>query len=232
MEGLIGGSSVGKRLKEFFSGSVATVLLLVLLLLNLLVLGMKLSDTNLPEDFSGFDPVQPVQFSHLLHSGEMQIPCVYCHPGGESQEVAGVVPAKICMNCHRFVQATMGAIREEERVAKEEGREPIPVHSTEIEKIYKALGLDWEQNQVGVEQPIRWIRVHDLPDYTAFHHGVHAAAGNECAECHGEVEKMERVRQVESLSMGWCVECHRLFSNRMMGERTLKPSTDCGGCHY
>lgn len=58
-------------------------------------------------------------------------------------------------------------------------------------------------------EPMRWVRVHDLPEYAYFDHSLHLRAGVGCSSCHGDVAAMETVRQVEPLSMGWCLECHR-----------------------
>lgn len=56
---------------------------------------------------------------------------------------------------------------------------------------------------------LEWRRVHMLPDYAGFDHSVHIAAGVGCASCHGRVDKMETVVQIQPLSMGWCLSCHR-----------------------
>ena len=58
-------------------------------------------------------------------------------------------------------------------------------------------------------RPMRWVRVHKLPDYAYFDHRAHVRAGVGCVSCHGHVEQMEVVQQVEPLSMGWCLDCHR-----------------------
>jgi hypothetical protein len=71
-------------------------------------------------------------------------------------------------------------------------------------------------------EQIPWARVHKLPDHARFPHMLHVKADVECEECHGAVETMEVVEQVESLRMGWCLECHR--------ERQVR--TDCFVCHY
>lgn len=57
--------------------------------------------------------------------------------------------------------------------------------------------------------PMQWVRVHDLPDYAYFDHSAHVNRGVSCVECHGRIDTMERVYQVKTLSMGWCLECHR-----------------------
>jgi hypothetical protein len=104
-------------------------------------------------------------------------------------------------------------------------------------------------------RPLRWVRVHDLPDYAYFDHALHLRAGVGCSSCHGDVRAMEVVTQVEPLSMGWCLECHRDPAPhlREMDEltdtawappedqaeraaafieaRAIAPPTDCQGCH-
>ena len=68
---------------------------------------------------------------------------------------------------------------------------------------------------------LAWNRVYRLPDHVFFTHERHLAAGLHCQQCHGEVETMDVVRQVAPLTMGWCVDCHRL----------RKAPTDCLTCH-
>lgn len=104
-------------------------------------------------------------------------------------------------------------------------------------------------------KPVPWVRVHDLPDYVYFNHSAHVNRGVGCVSCHGRIDTMERVQQVNTLSMGWCLECHRApdanlrpqeFITAMswhpagdaaeMGSRIreanhIKPSTDCSTCH-
>ena len=127
----------------------------------------------------GYAPEQPIKFSHKLHAGQYQINCNYCHTGVYEGKGGNVPSANICMNCHN-------AIKRE---------------SPEIQKIYKALEKD---------EPIQWVRVHNLPDLAYFNHAQHTNVGGlECKNCHGEIEKMEVVEQRSSLTMGWCIDCHR-----------------------
>lgn len=127
----------------------------------------------------GYAPKQPIAFSHKLHAGEMKINCAYCHTGVYKGKQSGIPSANICMNCHN-------AIKRE---------------SPEIQKIYTAI----ETNK-----PIEWVRVHNLPDLAYFNHAQHTNVGGlECKNCHGEIEKMEVVQQRSTLTMGWCIDCHR-----------------------
>lgn len=71
----------------------------------------------------------------------------------------------------------------------------------EIQKLYKA-------KETG--QPIKWVRVHNLPDFVSFNHSMHVKGGKlECQTCHGQVQEMEVVYQYAPLTMGWCINCHR-----------------------
>src|SRR5690625_4611852 len=65
--------------------------------------------------------------------------------------------------------------------------------------------------------PIRWQRVHDLPDFVYFDHSIHIQNGVACKSCHGRVDRMTLTEQVESLQMHWCLDCHR------HPERALRP---------
>ncbi|MGB8064975.1 MAG: cytochrome c3 family protein [Candidatus Sulfotelmatobacter sp.] len=238
---------------QYFGSSFATLVLLIALGFSLLILGPKFNAYALPGNQLGYEPAQPVAFSHRLHAGELQVQCLYCHSGAEKSRHAGIPAANVCMNCHRFVSAPLGAIRAEDELAKKEKREPRRVVSPEIQKIYDALALNDKMRPDPAKQttPIRWVKVHNLPDFVYFDHRPHVNAGVPCQKCHGPVETMERVRQVEDLSMGWCVNCHRGVDRAGLdgnGNFTSAPaptaqgpvpvthrvyaSTDCSTCHY
>lgn len=213
---------------------VLTVLLLIGLLGSTFTLAPSLSTVHLPGNQQGYEPAQPIAFSHRLHAGEMQISCLYCHSGAEFSRHAGIPAASTCMNCHKFITAPLGALRAEDELAKKENRRPRPIISTEIQKLYGAMALD---NQMARDpqktmRPIAWTRIYRLPDFVYFNHSAHVGAGVACQQCHGPVETMDRVRQVPDLSMGWCVNCHRSANQAGVASRPVQPSTDCSTCHY
>lgn len=73
------------------------------------------------------------------------------------------------------------------------------------------------------DQPISWVKVHDLPDFVRFSHKIHVVGGGlDCQECHGKVQDMEVVEQVAPLQMGWCIDCHKQKGAKQ----------DCMACHY
>jgi hypothetical protein len=93
-------------------------------------------------------------------------------------------------------------------------------------------------------QPIEWIRVHELPDFVYFPHKRHVAKGISCETCHGNVKEMARVEQKMPLTMGWCMECHRGQTTprhviaKMYPNRSAKDPhgpvapTNCNTCHH
>ncbi|MBX9703094.1 MAG: cytochrome c family protein [Silvanigrellaceae bacterium] len=181
----------------------------------------------------GYQPEQPVPFSHQLHAGKLGMDCRYCHSKVEEEAYAQIPPTQTCMGCHN-------------KVKKDSPR------LTEVIKSY-------EKNI-----SIPWIKIHKLPKYARFNHSAHLSVGVSCQKCHGRVDKMEVVRQVEPLSMGWCLDCHRHPNNKIgpkdqitnlpfaeslhlnsSGKRVSfeqtklspiktfeAPTSDCGACHY
>ncbi|MFP3939792.1 MAG: cytochrome c3 family protein [Acidobacteriota bacterium] len=214
---------------------VLTLVLAVAVGLALLALVPRLAGLRLPGYHQGYEPVQPIAYSHRLHAGELQLDCQYCHAGADESRHAGIPPASTCMNCHRHVKATRAQVRAEEQAAEAEEREPEPVVSTELAKLYDALALDpatMEPVPGKEPEPIRWQRVTEVPDFVWFDHRPHVAAGVDCQSCHGPVETMERVRQAESVSMGWCLDCHRNPDPALpVGSTIAAASTDCSACH-
>jgi hypothetical protein len=199
---------------------------------SLVVLLVRLCGYPLPGNQQGYTPAQPIAFSHKQHAGDLDINCLYCHYSASRSPHAGIPPSSLCLNCHRLVTASSADMRAEQDKARQEGRPPRRIISNDLKKLYDAMGLDDElKPEEGKEPvPIRWVKVHNLPDYTRFDHRAHVNAKVKCQECHGPVETMAVIRQSADLSMGWCVKCHKDYKENT--ERKLSPSTDCAACHY
>jgi hypothetical protein len=189
---------------------------------------------HLPGNHQGYAPQQPIAFSHRLHASELLIDCKYCHHGAPVSRHAGIPASSVCMNCHSIVTDTFGSVRAEDELAKEENRKARRMVSAELQKLYDSLALDEElKPRAGqTPKPIEWIKVHNLPDFVYFNHSTHMNAQVACQRCHGAVETMERVSQVEPLSMGWCVNCHRTVNHIGVAGNPVDASLDCGACHY
>ncbi len=181
----------------------------------------------------GYQPAQPIAFSHKLHAGQYEIDCKYCHTGVLKGKQANIPSPNICMNCHSQVKKG----------------------SPEIAKIYSAIGYDSvTASYTGKQHPIEWIRIHNLPDLAYFNHAQHVNIGGiECQTCHGPIQEMDVVKQYSLLTMGWCIDCHRktdvkdkgnayydklmeIHSKEKGGKSPMKVEDigglECGKCHY
>jgi hypothetical protein len=155
-----------------------------------------------PDRFEiGYKPIQPISYSHKLHAGTMQIPCLYCHSNALKSRQAGVPAVEKCMNCHGVTKTDSAPI--------------------------KLLAASSSSGQ-----PMKWERIHSLPDYVFFDHRPHVHAGVLCQTCHGEIQEMDTVSQHMSLRMGNCLGCHRDPRYALPAGSMIKlGSEDCVACH-
>ena len=195
----------------------------------------------------GYMPVQPIHYSHKIHSGANQIECKYCHSSARASKHSGIPSLNVCMNCHKNIAEYNGEEDLDNGYTKE-------FYTKEIKKLYAAVGWD-EDNQVytGKSQPVKWVRIHNLPDFVYFNHAQHVQVGGiECQTCHGPVQEMEVMYQHSSLTMGWCINCHRETNlkvedneyyakiheqlSKKYGVEKLTVAQmgglECGKCHY
>ena len=213
---------------------VVTLILAIGLGFALMVFVSGMSQSRLPDNQQGYSPEQPIAYSHRLHAGELQLDCQFCHAAAAVSRYAGVPSSDTCMKCHTLITAPFNQIQDERKMADEKKRKPRLIVSPELRKLYDSVGLGEDlQPKPGAEvAPIEWVRVHRLPDYVYFSHQAHVGAGVACQRCHGPVESMERIRQQESLSMGWCVDCHRQSTAQGIDGRPVRASIDCTTCHH
>ncbi|WP_373651049.1 MULTISPECIES: cytochrome c3 family protein [unclassified Schlesneria] len=143
-----------------------------------------------PETLSvGHAPKQPIPFSHRIHAGQLKMDCRYCHNTVDKAAHAAIPPSATCANCHSG--------------ASENGS----VKFSSVRSESPALAL--LRQSVATQESIPWKRVHDLPDYVYFDHSAHVNRGVSCVSCHGRVDQMDVVTQEKTLSMTFCLECHR-----------------------
>ncbi len=134
----------------------------------------------------GYQPKQVLPYSHEMHVNQLGMDCRYCHTTAETADFAAIPPTQVCLNCHHPSGDVAGVYKDSPKLA--------------IMRDSFTTGM-----------PIEWIKVHDLADYVYFSHSAHVSRGIGCVSCHGRVDKMgeEGVYQVNNLSMGWCLSCHR-----------------------
>jgi hypothetical protein len=176
----------------------------------------------------GYEPDQPVPFSHVVHVEQLGMDCRYCHSFVEVASHSNVPTTATCIACH--------------------GEGKIKHDSPKLTAVVES----WKTGR-----PVQWARVHQVPDYAYFNHAVHVNRGVSCYSCHGDVSAMPVVYQHEPQSMAWCLECHRAPENhlrppeeiynmkwkpvagetqREIGmkfkqEWDVNPPVTCGGCH-
>ncbi|SDW15404.1 c-type cytochrome [Aequorivita viscosa] len=194
----------------------------------------------------GYQPVQPIHFSHKIHAGDNGVDCNFCHSSARKSKTSGIPSLNVCMSCHKNISEVA-----EETATDEYSKE---FYDGEIAKLYQAVGWDVDEQQyTGETEPVKWVRIHNLPDFAYFNHSQHVSvAGISCQTCHGEVQEMEVVEQFSPLTMGWCIDCHRetnvnLASNeyyaKIHEELSKKYGVEkltiaemggleCGKCHY
>ena len=194
----------------------------------------------------GYEPVQPIHYSHRIHAGENGIDCKYCHSASRVSKHSNIPSLNVCMNCHKNISEVA------ETTATEEYSKAF--YDGEIQKLYDAVGWDKSlQKYTGKTKPVKWVRIHNLPDHVYFNHAQHVTvAGVECQTCHGPVEEMEIMKQHAPLTMGWCINCHRetnvkvednAYYKKIHEELSKKYGVsqltaaqmgglECGKCHY
>ncbi|MFI1771069.1 cytochrome c3 family protein [Thalassobellus citreus] len=195
----------------------------------------------------GYQPVQPIHFSHKIHAGDNGVDCKYCHSSARVSKTSGIPSLNVCMNCHKSIyEVAPETLAEGKAIGKD--------YNAEIKKLYDAVGWDdADQKYTGDSKPVKWVRIHNLPDFVYFNHSQHVTvAGVECQTCHGPIETMEIVEQFAPLTMGWCIECHRTtnvnikdndYYKKIHEELSKKYGVkefteaemgglECGKCHY
>lgn len=135
----------------------------------------------------GYQPEQPIAFSHQIHAGQYEIACQYCHTGVEIGKSANIPSVNICMNCHSSIKTD----------------------SPEIQKLYAA-----QESGKPIEW-VRIHNLPDLAYFNHSQHVK--VGGIECQTCHGEIQEMAVVKQHAPLTMGWCIDCHRNTSLNTQG---------------
>ena len=136
----------------------------------------------------GYMPVQPGNgFNHQIHAGKLGLDCRYCHTHVEESWHANVPAVSTCMGCHAENKLNV---------------DPGFASATDDK-------VQFIRDAYATDSPIQWRNIHIVPDYASFPHNAHINAGVSCFSCHGQIQAMPVVAQEKSLSMGWCLDCHR-----------------------
>jgi cytochrome c2 len=186
----------------------------------------------------GYQPDQPIAYSHKVHAGDNAIDCEFCHDAARRSRHAMIPGTNTCMKCHKAIKTgSQYGTQELTKIYASIGFDPSTgkymenyneMSQEDVKNVFtnwiKANNKDdvaeeqWKnivtsltnEHKPNVQGTIEWTRVHNLPDHVYFNHSQHVTVGKlECQDCHGPVEEMEIVSQYAPLSMGWCINCHR-----------------------
>ena len=245
-------SSFKRDIHELWEGLKQNTFLKVLTTIFLMLIGAyvffgTLFKVGVDE---GYQPIQPIAFSHKIHAGDNKIDCQYCHSSAKHSKTSGIPSVSVCMNCHKNISE----VADDTKVVMDDHTLNKSDLDKEIAKIYDAVGWDAEKLEyTGETKPVKWVRVHNLPDFAYFNHSQHVTvAGLKCQKCHGPVEEMEEVYQYSPLTMGWCIDCHKETKVDLKGNEYYAKihkelakkygveqvtiaqlgGKECGKCHY
>ncbi len=168
----------------------------------------------------GYRPEQPIYFSHKIHVGINNIDCQLCHSGAKYGKVSEIPSLNVCMNCHKNIQEYNGAYFEPGKDKK--------FYDDQINELFRYVGFDKATGvYTGKTEQIKWIRIHNMPDFVAFNHSMHVVAGEKaiieshnaanpnnqinvvCKACHGKIDTMNVVQMANDFTMQFCIDCHR-----------------------
>ncbi|WP_185882974.1 c-type cytochrome [Blattabacterium cuenoti] len=238
---------LGRKKISWYLFSSLLIVFIILSIYGMWSFAMKI-DVN-----KGYEPSQPIYFSHKIHSGINKIDCQYCHSSAKYGKVAGIPSTNICMNCHITIDQYKGNYIEVGKTRDE--------YNKEIHKIYHSIGWNSETRKyINKKYPIKWIRIHNMPDFVYFDHSQHIISGNKsiknfkkvdliCNACHGKVQEMDQIKMTEDFTMEWCITCHRnvsidqnnqYYKKYFLNKKTnpekitvdMIGGTECAKCHY
>jgi menaquinone reductase, multiheme cytochrome c subunit len=155
----------------------------------------------------GYQPTQPVPYSHKLHAGEMGMDCRFCHSTVDKADFAAVPPAQTCMNCHTAIKKD----------------------SEKLTPIRQAFN--------DATKPVEWIKVHKLPDFVYFSHKAHVTGGISCVrciECHRNPENHLRPKEFVT-KLDWTPPAgttQQEIGMKIKTDNKIHPPVEnCAGCH-
>jgi len=147
-----------------------------------------------PNESSADQFSQPIDFNHKTHALTNEIPCEFCHTYARRSINSGAPSLESCIGCHKVMKGSDD--KQKKEIAK-------------LDDYWKA------------GKPIPWKKIHDLPDFVHFSHKRHVQIGYDCTKCHGDIFQLEEITMdtmITELSMGWCMECHKIDQPTVAGK--------------
>jgi len=172
----------------------------------------------------GYQPKQPVPYSHKFHVGELGMDCRYCHIGVETSPVAGIPATQTCMNCHVMVKPTSDSLK----VVKDSWDNNIPIQWV---RVHKSPDYVYFDHSAHVNSGVGCISCHGRVDRMSVVMQSEPLSMNWCLECHRNPK--EHLRPISEITnMNWRRGTdYTEFATQMMKGLNINPPTDCQGCH-
>lgn len=182
----------------------ATLASVLVALAALALSGCDQVDPQIPSYHKGYQPTQPIAYSHKLHAGDLGIDCKYCHFGAEKSKHAGVPPVNVCLNCHKMVKPD----------------------SPEIKKIHEAYNsgksIEW----------IRIHKLPDFVAFDHSRHVNRGVACQTCHGNIQEMEVVKQENTLAMGWCVNCHREYTRHPPAHMADKNINATLDCSGCHH
>jgi hypothetical protein len=173
----------------------------------------------------GYQPTQPVPFSHALHAGELGMDCRYCHTSVEKAAHASVPPTQTCMNCHTQVKPQSPKLAK----VKESYETGLPVEWTRIHKLPDFAYFD---HSAHVNRGIGCVSCHGRIDRMEVVYQSSPLSMGWCLECHRDPEiNLRPTDKVTNLAWDQAAEMSPEERKALADKFHINPSEDCSTCH-
>ena len=172
----------------------------------------------------GYQPVQPVAYSHKLHAGELGINCLYCHATVDRSPVAVVPPTQVCMNCHRVVKRDADSLA----VVRESETNGRPINWV---RVHNLPGFAFFDHRPHIRAGVGCSTCHGRIDEMDVVAQAQPLSMGWCLDCHRNPDPYLRPEH-EVTTMDWSPPRDQLqVAALIKSEKQLRPPLDCTGCH-
>jgi len=174
--------------------------------------------------YVGYQPKQPIAYSHKLHAGQLGLDCRYCHSNVEKSKHAGVPSTEVCMNCHTQIKTTSPEIQKIHE-AFNSGK-PI-----EWVRIHRLADFAYFDHSAHVNKGVSCVSCHGRVDQMDEVHAVKPLSMSWCLDCHRNPAPNLRDRKLVT-NLAWVPDGDPAEMGRKFLELyNVKPRTDCSTCH-
>jgi hypothetical protein len=172
----------------------------------------------------GYAPLQPVEYQHSMHAGELGMDCRYCHNTVERTAHAAVPPTQTCMNCHKLIKAESNKLL----VVRESYATGMPIEWVRVHDLPDYVYFD---HSAHLRAGVGCVSCHGRVDKMDVVYQEKPLSMGWCLDCHRSPEQHLRPRESVT-QMDWIpTEDQRLLGRRLRDLYDVNPKDDCSVCH-